>query len=630
MNKTTRFIFASSIDAISAVIAFWGAYWLRLEKIPEELLLNTIIVSSTTVASFWILGVYKRIWRYASSNDLIVILKATLLSVAASAFIIFLMSRLEEIPRSTIIIYWILLAAFSGGNRVVYRLIRDRTLSPIYNKNERIGILLIGANDEAEAFIRATNKPDGPYHVIGILDNDKEKWGRTIREINVLGPIKDLAEIKKRKSMTQSKLTKVIIADRNIIREEIDNLLKISNNLGLTLARIPKLSELDTTNTEPASRTKPVEIEDLLGRPETRLDKTNLKKLIYKKTVLVTGAGGTIGSELCKQISEMQPNNLILSDFSEFALWNITESITGKSSAKNISSVLLDVRDQNAVVKLFKSYKPNIILHAAALKHVPICENHPIEAIRTNTVGTKIIADTCKNFDAEAMVLISTDKAVEPSSFMGASKRAAEIYIQSLDKQIKSTSFITVRFGNVLGSTGSVVPLFQNQIERGGALTVTDKKTTRFFMSVKEAVELVLISLVQVIEKKEKGGISVLKMGKPVNIDNLARQMIRLSGLTPGKDTKIIYTGLRTGEKLHEKLFYDDEKQIKTDHPDIIIAKGRELNFLKIKKTLDQIEQNILKNQFAETINILKELIPEFVVDQNNKVEKNEHKFNEN
>ena len=193
MNKTTRFIFASSIDAITAIIAFWGSYWLRLEEIPETFLLNTIIVSSTTVASFWILGVYKRIWRYASSNDLIVILKATLLSVATSAFVIFLMSRLEEIPRSTIIIYWILLAAFSGGSRVIYRLIRDRTLSHIYNEDERIGVLLIGANDEAEAFIRATNKPDGPYHVLGILDNDKEKWGRTIREI-----IKEVRNAKKK------------------------------------------------------------------------------------------------------------------------------------------------------------------------------------------------------------------------------------------------------------------------------------------------------------------------------------------------------------------------------------------------------------------------------------------------
>lgn len=618
MNRTSRFLLATIVDGLSAIVAFWCAYWLKLEFFPKETLITSSIVFFTTIISFWLLGIYKRIWRYASANDLIVIAKACLLSVACSSFLLFLITRLNDIPRSTLIIYLILLACFSGGSRVTYRLIRDRSLSTIYNESKKIGVLLVGANDEAEAFIRSTNNSNSPYNVVGILDNDKEKWGRKIREINILGSIKDIQNIRNKNTIISNKLTKIIIADRSIKREEIDYLLEATSSLGLSLSRIPKLSELDPTIIGSVQKIKPVELEDLLGRPETRHENKNLQQLIKNQSVLVTGAGGTIGSELCKQISEMQPRNIILSDYSEFALWSITETITGIIDKNIVIPELLDIRDKKIVDKIFIKHKPNIVLHAAALKHVPICEKHPIDAIRTNTIGTKIIAETCEKHNVSAMVLISTDKAVEPSCFMGASKRAAEIYIQNLDKESKSTSFITVRFGNVLGSTGSVVPLFQNQIEKGGPITVTDKNTTRFFMSVKEAVELVLISLEQSIKQKEKGGISVLKMGEPINIDNLAKQMIRLSGLIPEKDIKIHYTGLRKGEKMDEKLFYDDEKQTITKHPDIIIAKGRVYNLIKIKQILDNIELEIQKDNSNETLVNLKKLIPEFQQSYNN------------
>ena len=612
MNRTSRFLLATLVDGLSAIVAFWCAYWLKLEFFPKETLITSSIVFFTTIISFWLLGVYKRIWRYASANDLIVIAKACLLSVACSSFLLFLITRLNDIPRSTLIIYLLLLACFSGGSRVTYRLIRDRSLTTIYNENKKIGVLLVGANDEAEAFIRSTSKSNSPYNVVGILDNDKEKWGRKIREINILGSIKDIQNIRNKNTIVSNKLTKIIIADRNIKREEIDYLLETTSSLGLSLSRIPKLSELDPTSIESVQKIKPVELEDLLGRPETRHENKNLQQLIKNQIVLVTGAGGTIGSELCKQISEMQPRSIILSDYSEFALWSITETIFSIIDKNIVIPELLDIRDKKALDKIFIKHKPNIVLHAAALKHVPICEKHPIDAIRTNTIGTKIIAETCEKHDVSAMVLISTDKAVEPSCFMGASKRAAEIYIQNLDKESKSTSFITVRFGNVLGSTGSVVPLFQSQIEKGGPITVTDKNTTRFFMSVKEAVELVLISLEQTIKHKEKGGISVLKMGEPINIDNLAKQMIRLSGLIPEKDIQIHYTGLRKGEKIHEKLFYDDEKQTITEHPDIIIAKGRAYNLINIKRILDNIELGVQKDNSNETLENLKKLIPEF------------------
>jgi O-antigen biosynthesis protein WbqV len=316
----------------------------------------------------------------------------------------------------------------------------------------------------------------------------------------------------------------------------------------------------------------------------------------------------------------MSPKKIILTDYSEYALWNITDIISNKISNEKILSILLDTRDKNAVDKAFSDNKPDIVLHAAALKHVPICENHPSDAIKTNILGTRIIAEKAIQFKTKIMVLVSTDKAVDPTNFMGASKRAAEIYIQNLDRQKSDTNFITVRFGNVLGSTGSVIPLFQKQILRGGPIKVTHKDTTRFFMSVKEAVELVLISLTNSINKKERGGINVLEMGEPMKIDNLAKQLARLSGLTPGKDIKITYTGLRIGEKLHEKLFHKDEQKMTTDHPDILIAKSRELDFSKINEMIDNIEDLLKKNDEKEAIWNLKILVPEFTIDPKNKI----------
>lgn len=620
MSPISRFLLICNIDGILSIIAFYGAYWLRLESFPAEPIINTIVVFFASIFSFVLLGVYKRIWRYSSTDDLIIITKATLMTVILTAFSLFLMTRLEDMPRSTMIIYFILLTILSGGIRISYRLLRDKTLAPIHNINERIKVILIGAADEAEALIRTSHKPDGPYHILGIFDNDKNKWGRKIRDVDIIGPIDNIFISKSNLLLKSQKITKIIITDPKISRIDIDLLLKYTDKIGISLARLPKISELDEAIENNGNKARPINIEDLLGRAETRFDKTNLTNLIKNKTILITGAGGTIGSELASQIADMKPKYIILSDYSEYALWTITDKISTKIKEEKIISILLDTRDRNAVEKTFNTNKPDIVLHTAALKHVPICEQHPSDAIRTNILGTKIIAENAIKFKTKIMVLISTDKAVEPTNFMGASKRAAEIYIQNLDREKHSTNFVTVRFGNVLGSTGSVIPLFQNQILRGGPIKVTHKDTTRFFMSVKEAVELVLISLTNSLNTKERGGINVLQMGEPMKIDDLAKQLARLSGLTPGKDIQIIYTGLRVGEKLHEKLFHKDEKKITTDHPDILIAKSRELNFLKINDMINKMDELLIKNKEREAIKKLKELIPEFSIDPKNKI----------
>ena len=618
MHPIVRLFLICNIDGILSIIAFFGAYWLRLEIFPATPIVSTIIVFSCTIFSFILFGVYKRIWRYSSTDDLLIITKATLISVILAAFAFFLTTRLENMPRSTMLIYFILLTILSGGSRITYRLIRDKTLAPINNINERINVLLIGASDEAEALIRSSHKPDGPYHIIGIFDNDKSKLGRKIRGVDVIGSIEKVYETNS--FIKEKKITKIIIADKNITRKDIGLLLKYVDKIGISLARLPKISELNKAIDSKSNEARPINIEDLLGRSETRFDKNNLEEFINNKIILITGAGGTIGSELANQISDMGPKKIVLSDYSEFALWNITDKISVKIDNENISSVLLDVRDKHEIDKTFKKYKPDIILHAAALKHVPICEDHPSDAMRTNVIGTKNISEKAIKYRTKTMVLISTDKAVDPTNFMGASKRAAEIYIQNLDREKSYTDFVTVRFGNVLGSTGSVIPLFQNQISRGGPLKVTHKEATRFFMSVKEAVELVLISLNSSINKKEKGDINVLEMGEPMKIDNLAKQLARLSGLTPGKDIKINYTGLRVGEKLHEKLFHKEEIKITTSHPDILIAKSRQLNFSNINKILLTLEDFLIKNNEKEAIKILKNLVPEFSIDPKNSV----------
>ena len=618
MHPMIRLFLICNIDGILSVTAFFGAYWLRLEVFPATPIISSLIVFFSTICSFILFGIYKRIWRYSSTDDLLIITKASLISVILAAFAFFLTTRLEDMPRSTMLIYLILLTLLTGGTRIFYRLLRDKTLAPINNINERIKVLLIGATDEAEALIRSSHKPDGPYQIIGIFDNDKNKLGRKIRGIDIIGSIEkvfDSSNIIKTK-----KVTKIIIADQNISRNEIDSLLKYTDKIGISLARLPKISELNKAQDNNSNETRPIDIEDLLGRAETRFNKEELEKLISSKIILITGAGGTIGTELANQISEMSPKTIILSDYSEYALWNITDKITSKINEANVSSILLDVRDKHAVDKVFKEENPDIVLHAAALKHVPICEKHPADAMKTNILGTKNVSETAIKYKTKIMVLISTDKAVDPTNFMGASKRAAEIYIQNLDKENSITNFVTVRFGNVLGSTGSVIPLFQKQIERGGPLKVTHKDTTRFFMSVKEAVELVLISLSSSVNKKERGYINVLEMGEPMKIDNLAKQLARLSGLTPGKDIEIIYTGLRTGEKLHEKLFHQDEEKLKTDHPDILIAKSRKLNFADINEILSSMDNALMQNDEKEALTKLKKLVPEFSVDPKNNI----------
>jgi FlaA1/EpsC-like NDP-sugar epimerase len=404
--------------------------------------------------------------------------------------------------------------------------------------------------------------------------------------------------------------------------DQIKILMNLSEKMELFLAQLPQMSDLTQTKGEIGTRLKPLAVEDLLGRPQASLDRDSMEKLIVGKRVLITGAGGSIGGELVQQICAFNPSYLILLDHSEYLLYTIDQEVQDKYPHLTRAMVLADITDANRIENIIKAEKPHLVFHAAALKHVPIAEHNPIETILTNTIGTKNLAEACRTHKVQAMVVISTDKAIHPTNVMGATKRLAEKYCQALDieelsqskaNKTKGTRYITVRFGNVLGSTGSVIPLFQKQLKRGGPLTITDPKMTRYFMTIYEAVELVLqAAALGMSERKQAGHIFVLDMGEPVKIYDLARQMIRLAGLRPEIDIKISYTGCRPGEKLYEELFYESEELQPTRIQSIQIGKPSAENYRKLSRALKEIEILARTHNSLKALKLLKQLVPEY------------------
>jgi FlaA1/EpsC-like NDP-sugar epimerase len=397
-----------------------------------------------------------------------------------------------------------------------------------------------------------------------------------------------------------------------------------ADRFGLRVRRAPRLTELDhdAASDEPRPvELRPIMIEDLLNRPQVPLDRDGMARLIQGRRVVVTGAGGTIGSELARQVAAFGPGNLVLIDNGEFALWQIDMELAETFPNVRRQSLIADIRDEARVRSVFDGIRPELVFHAAALKHVPIVEDNPLEGLMTNAAGTRHVADAARASGALAMVLISTDKAVNPTSVMGASKRLAEMYCQALDIVARKTGVgmrcITVRFGNVLGSTGSVVPLFQRQLARGGPLTVTHPDMRRYFMTVREAVGLVLqANVLGVGEARlpahQDGGIFVLDMGEPVKIVDLARQMIRLAGLKPDEDVEIRFTGLRPGEKLYEELFHGKEPPAPTGHPGLLMAHPRTADPAIVGRAIEEIATACRGNQTRLALTLLSRLIPEF------------------
>lgn len=564
MQRWTKTLLAFGHDLAAAALAFLLGMVLRhgeqITVIPPSILFgNTLLFTAICGAVFLLSGLYRGIWAYASVRDLGGILRAVTLAVLIYLPSAFLLTRLQDVPRTTPIIVWLLLITMLSGTRLGFRLLRERRLVGLWSGagDGQSPVLLYGAGDAADLFIRALQaNPDAPYRVVGVIAENDRRVGRELHGVKVLGTLDQLPDLMTKLRAKGQAPARLILT--HSAPGQGETLLSMAQQMGLQLSRLPQLTNLQTAAQTPAEQ--PIAIEDLLGRAETVLEREAIGSLIAGKRVLVTGGGGTIGGELCRQIAALKPAQLCVVEYGEFNLYTIEMELREKFPDLPLRMFLGDVRDAVRLRALFMAEKPELVFHAAALKHVPIAEENVRETVLTNVHGTRLVMDCARECGALAAVLISTDKAVNPTSVMGATKRIAELYTQSRDMAESRTRCLAVRFGNVLGSTGSVVPRFRAQLAKGGPLTVTHPEMTRYFMTVREAVELVLqasafaTSPQHAAAQDERGHILVLDMGTPVKIVDLARQMIRLAGYKPDSDIQITFTGLRPGEKMHEEL----------------------------------------------------------------------------
>jgi O-antigen biosynthesis protein WbqV len=620
-------------DVIMAGIAFALSMYLRLgDAFRGDYIQVTIIAlplfMGVAAISFKLFRLYRGLWRFASMRDLLLLTQAVTCAVLLFMPALFLFHLLQSLPRSEPFILWFVLLILLGGPRFLYRSIKDKRLSFAGERRARgrIPVILIGAGTGAEQFIRAMAGAGAPYWVVGILDDEGKLIGRKMHNISIMGGMGDLRAAVEALAAKKRQPQRVVItkAAGEITGERLGRLIDEADALGLNVGLMPSLTEFRAVDEDQTPALNPIAIEDLLGRPQTVLDRSAVERLIAGRRVLITGAGGSIGSELARQVARLNPARLAVLDQSEFNLYTIEMELQETCPDLTLAAYIADIRKPGRIAAIFGAEKPEIVFHAAALKHVPLVEKNPAEGILTNTIGTRIVADAAKAVGAAAMVQISTDKAVKPVNVMGAAKRLAEAYTQALDLEgfgKGETRFITVRFGNVLGSTGSVVPLFRRQIAAGGPITVTHPDVERYFMTCREAVELVLQASAYGLAgnastKENAGRIFVLDMGQPVKIVELARRMIVLSGLRPDIDIKIAFTGLRPGEKLTEKLFEANEP-VATDLPGVFSAAPTPVTLADMNRHLAALEAAATGGDVSQLLAAIGEALPDYNGDNN-------------
>ena len=604
-------------DTLMAGLAFVLAMYLRvggeaLGAYRVPLMDGVPIFMVSGAISFRLLGLYRGLWRYASGRDLLSIAKAVMLALLIFLPLMFLKNRLDLFPRQVLPILGLVLVVFLAGPRMLYRMAKDRVAGGRVDQSRRIPVLLIGAGDGAELFIRAmAGNSAHPYRVVGVLDDLKRNLaGRQIRDTKILGHVDDLPAVIERLTKQGDRPQRLIVTrpSAELDGAAMRRLVDLAQPYGFAIARLPALTEFRDAVADGRLKLQPVAVTDLLGRPQVVHDTAALRAMVEGRKILVTGAGGTIGGELTRQLAALSPARLALVEHGEFALYNIGQTIGGEHPALNLGVHLGDIRDRDRIMALFIAEQPDIVFHAAALKHLPLAEINPSECVLTNAIGTRNVADAARAVGAKAMVMISTDKAVHPSSIMGLTKRIAETYCQAVDVEAEyRTRFVTVRFGNVLGSTGSVVPLFERQLAAGGPLTVTHPDVERYFMTCGEAVQLVLQTAAHAVAGLgERGRIFVLDMGEPVKIVDLARQMIRLAGLEPDRDIEIKFTGLRNGEKLTERLSDEDEPLMPTQLSGILTTSPQIVPRETIDAFLDRLfEAAKAGNETPELMDLL-------------------------
>jgi len=573
-------------DLLAAVVAWWFSYLLRFNfdlpaNFQSELWRTLIWVVPLQVFVFLGFSLYRGLWRYASVADLRRILLAVVVATALIPLVFGLFRVQAIVPRSVLVIDPILLMLMMGGSRLLYRLWKENLLYGNFHLRGE-PVLVLGAGKAGISLSKALAQSHDWYQV-GFLDDDEHKQKRTLNGIKVFGKLDSLPYWAKRLNVAQ-----VIVAMPTAPHQVRKHVIDLANQNDIKAQMVPAFEDL-LSGRVAISQLRAVELDDLLGRDPVQLDEIGLQEQLTGKVVLVTGAGGSIGSDLCRQIARFSPQKLVLFEASEFALYNIEQEMESKFPQLDIVYLAGDVRHEVRVEQVFAEFKPSMVFHAAAYKHVPLMERHNSwQAVRNNVFGTWQVAQCAQQHKVEKFVLISTDKAVNPTNVMGTTKRMAEMVCQGL-QQADGTRFIIVRFGNVLGSNGSVIPKFREQIDKGGPITVTHPEITRYFMSIPEAAQLVM----QAGCMGKGGEIFVLDMGEPVRIADLARDLIRLSGMTED-DIKIEFTGLRLGEKLYEELLADNENTLATPHPKLRIGQARMVSDLEFQAMLTWISTDVV------------------------------------
>lgn len=611
-------------DLVVAALAFLLAHSLTL-GLARTIDLDgfAIKIAAFTLVSalvFHYFSLNRGSWHYASLPDLVAISKASAALAIAYTVSMFLIDRAGSVPRSVPFNLVLLLIVLLGAPRLFYRLYRESAFITLMRNRikgetaETRFVLVHTLNESAEQFIRATRIASrGGIVVAGLIDDRPERLRDQVQGVRVLGSTADLGTVLKRLQKRDVTVAELVVADDKMAPSGLTALTEAAIGHGLKISKLPDFGARRDLTAGGMIELKPINLSDLLGRSEVRIDIVRVARLIEGKNVLITGAGGSIGSELARQIASFRPAKLLLADNSEFMLYRIDMGVREAHPDLDIESLILDVRDARRCDAVIGSMHPDVIFHAAALKHVPMVENNPLEGMKTNVLGTMNLANAATLHGVKTFVMISTDKAVNPTNVMGATKRAAEAYCQAADLESKGTRFKTVRFGNVLGSNGSVVPRFREQIARGGPVTVTHPEIVRYFMSIPEAVRLVLQASGHGLNtENQRGKILVLDMGEPVKIDDLARKMIYLAGLKPGTDIKIVYTGLRPGEKLFEELFAESEPIELHDERGYSIAAPRTINASLLRKSLAEMRAACDRQDPEKALAVLRHIVPEF------------------
>lgn len=590
-------------DLLAVAVAWIGAYSLWSDfSIPEVqwpvVTWSLLVLIPAEAIAFRLSGLYLGIWFFSSLSDLRCIFKAVAISALLGAALV-VFSPAPGVPRSVALLYPVLLMMFMGGGRALYGMWKEHLLFREVGSNGK-PVLILGAGRSGAGLVQELARSQ-EWRIVGFLDDDSKKQHRELLGQRVYGPLGELDYWAR-----NLKVRHVILAMPSVSDEVRQRVSTLCMRAGVTAYTVPSTEQI-LLNRDRVDHVRPIDLEDLLGRSPVHIDTPEVRELLFERVVMVTGAGGSIGSELCRQISRLKPAQLVLFENNEFALYSLVEELTEHFPEVALVPLAGDIKDGMLLTEVMRRFTPSVVFHAAAYKHVPLMEeNNTWQAVRNNVYGTYLVALAALRADVPRFVLVSTDKAVNPTNVMGATKRLAEMVCQSLEGT-GSTRFEMVRFGNVLGSTGSVIPKFRAQIAKGGPLTVTHPEITRYFMSIPESSQLVL----EAAAMGKGGEIFVLDMGKAVRIADLARDMIRLSGRDEN-DIRIVYTGLRPGEKLYEELLADDEQTRPTHHPKLRIAKARMVPAGWLDELLEWLKSPMPKTD-AEVRRDLRRWVPEYV-----------------